>query len=183
MMPEGQSPWHRFKEKETTNMKKESGNVISKRILSFVMAVAILMSIMAAMPTKYVDAASRVSDGEYYFAAPHVKSFYKKKGYLNIKMKYTDINKIGDYSRRYNKSVMKVKLAKNCKFYVKNTGQTYKNNKGKRTTFNKIKRRIQYNIKMRNRDFSKVDDMGQKIVIKNGKVVEIIYTKGFVGAS
>ncbi|MCR5544045.1 MAG: hypothetical protein K6F55_07825 [Eubacterium sp.] len=155
---------------------------VGKRVFSLVLAMAIVFG-MICINKADVDAASTISDGEYYVLTCFTKTFKKKNGYLIIKMNKSTIDKSDEY-RNVNRTEMKVKISNKCKCYFKTTNLSYtKVSKPKRTTFKKIQKRVQYNRKMYKTNFSKVDTMGTRIVVKNGQVVKIVYTKGFVGAS
>ena len=152
------------------NMKK-----VSMRVLSFIMAMAIVIG-MICINKADVDAASTANDGTYYVCAFRTKTFAKRKGYLVVKMETTSISKSGEY-RNVNRTELKAKISKKCKFYFKQNGSL------KRTTFKKIQKRVQYNRKMSKKNFMQCDTMLTQVIIKNGQVVKIIFTKGFVGAS
>ena len=176
------SGWLGENEKENGKMKRTEAKVLAKRVLSLVMAIAFVLGMICINKTD-VDAATSIPDGEYDFASSFTTKFYKKNGYLYIKMGGNGKNSRCDvYMPLCDRTVMKVKVSKKCKCYFKKFKMGDRS-KGKKTTFAKIKKRVQYNRKMRKIDFYRIDTMATRIVIKNGQVVEIIHTKGFVGAS
>lgn len=148
-------------------------NVIKKTML-FIMVMGIILATCSVNGfTSEAKSKSKVANGTYHFSSNRCKKFVVKNKKLSIQVTGDGITKDGNDS--FSKKTMKIPVAKNCKYYEKYFDRSNGQSATKKCSYKIVNKNISYDRKYFRRTGYNNNVGLSSFVVKNGKVVKVIY--------
>lgn len=139
-------------------------------ILSFVLLVIV------AVGKNPIQAEAGTQDGTYYFSPVMTTKFQIKNNKLSLKVSESDpsgITKKGD--EKYKKYSLKLKVSKNCKYCMEDFNRGTGKRDVQQSNYNDVKDSIKWERDAYVKDGFSENAGLSRIVVKNNKVVKIVY--------